>query len=54
MIKQGCWEPAQYYEIIKAVVNDVSRLSEIASKGGLETVSYYAIDLEALFGHVCL
>ena len=37
LIKQECREPAQYNAIIKAVANGASRLSEIASKVGLET-----------------
>jgi AAA+ ATPase superfamily predicted ATPase len=37
LVKQECREPAQYNAIIGAVANGASRLSEIASKVGLET-----------------
>jgi AAA+ ATPase superfamily predicted ATPase len=37
LIKQECREPSQYNAIIKAIANGASRLSEIASKVGLET-----------------
>ena len=37
LIKQECREPAHYNAIIKAIARGASRLSEIASKSGLET-----------------
>jgi AAA+ ATPase superfamily predicted ATPase len=37
LVKQECREPSQYNAIIKAIANGASRLSEIASKVGLET-----------------
>ncbi|MDR2713101.1 MAG: ATP-binding protein, partial [Clostridiales bacterium] len=37
LIKQECREPAHYNAIIKAIANGASRLSEIASKVGIDT-----------------